>query len=76
MSVCYKTISILYILATFTTTQFPHNTDRLPPTSPYQIHYNQFHYGNRILTQSSAIPIMHNYSFIDFRNEIHLNRFV
>ena len=37
-----------------------------------QPNYNHFHYGNRILTQTSAIPIMHNYSFIDFRNEIRL----
>ena len=43
--------------------------------SPYQIHYNHFHYGNRIPTQSSTIPIMHNYSFIDFRNEIRLKPF-
>ena len=34
MSVWYKTLSILYIFATFSTTPFPHNTDRLPPTSP------------------------------------------
>lgn len=44
-------------------------------SSPYQIHYNHFHYGNRIPSQSSAIPIMHNYSFIDFRNEIRLKPF-
>ena len=43
---------------------------------PYLIHYyNHFHYGNRIPTQSSAISIMHNYSFIDFRNEIRLKPF-
>ena len=79
MSVCYKTLSILYKSATFSSafSSTPlYRIYRLPPTSPYQIHYNHFHYGNRIPSQSSAIPIMHNYSFIDFRNEIHLNRFV
>ena len=44
-------------------------------SSPYQIHYNHFHYGKRIPSQLSAIPIMHNYSFIDFRNEIRLKPF-
>ena len=39
------------------------------------LHYNHFHYGNRIPTQSSAIPIMYNYSFINFRNEIRLKPF-
>ena len=76
MSVCYKTISILYILATFSTPPLLSRTNRLLVSSPYLIHYNHFHYRNRIPSQSSAIPIMHNYSFIDFRNKIHLNRFV
>lgn len=62
MSVCYKTLSILYILAVSSYTIFPHSTDRLLASSPYLIHYNHFHYGNRIQSQSSAIPIMHNYS--------------
>ena len=39
------------------------------------LHYNHFYYGNRIPSQSSAILIMHNYSFIDFRNEIRLKPF-
>ena len=39
------------------------------------LHYNHFHYGNRIHNQSSAIPIMYNYSFINFRNEIRLKPF-
>lgn len=75
MSVCYKTLSILYISAALPSTPFHHSTDRLLASSPYQIHYNHFHYRNRIPTQSSAIPIMHNYSFIDFRNEIRLKPF-
>lgn len=75
MSVCYKTIPILYIFATFSSTSFHHSTDRLLSSSPYLIHYNHFHYGNRIPSQSSPIPIMHNYSFIDFRNEIRLKPF-
>ena len=68
MSVCYKTLSILYILAASSTTVSHFS-------SPYQIHYNHFHYGNRIPHQSSVIPIMHNYSFTDFRNEIRLKPF-
>ena len=36
---------------------------------------NHFYYGNRIPSQLSVIPIMHNYSFIDFRNEIRLKPF-
>ena len=75
MSVCYKTLSILYLFTTFSSTPFHHSADRLLASSPYRIHYNHFHYGNRIPTQSSAILIMHNYSFIDFRNEIHLKPF-
>ena len=35
------------------------------------LHYNHFHYGNRIQTQSSAIPIMYNYS-----SELHKYSFV
>ena len=69
MLVCYKTLSILYILAALQYTIVSHLS------SSYQIHYNHFHYGNRIPSQSSAIPIMHNYSFIDFRNEIRLKPF-
>ena len=74
MSVCYKTLSILYILAAFPSMAVSHLI-QITPTSPYQIRYNHFHYGNRIPRQSSPIPIMHNYSFIDFRNEIHLKPF-
>ena len=69
MLVCYKTLSILYILAAL------QETIGAQLSSSYQIHYNHFHYGNRIPSQSSAIPIMHNYSFIDFRNEIRLKPF-
>ena len=69
MSVCYKTLLILYISAALPYTTVSHLS------SPYLIHYNHFHYGNRIPRQSSAIPIMYNYSFIDFRNEIRLKPF-
>ena len=74
MSVCYKTLSILYIFRAPIYNSFSYTTvSHL--SFPYQIHYNHFHYGNRIPRQSSAIPIMHNYSFIDFRNEIRLKPF-
>ena len=75
MSVCYKTLSILYLFTTFSSTPFHHSADKLLASSPYRIHYNHFHYGNQIPHQLSAIPIMHNYSFIDFRNEIRLKPF-
>ena len=75
MSVYYKTLSILYIYFTHPYTAVSHLRQFSHLSSPYQIHYNHFHYGNRIPSQSSAIPIMHNYSFIDFRNEIHLKPF-
>ena len=70
MSVCYKTLSILYIFAALLICFLIYNRFLL-----HQPHYNHFHYGNRIPSQSSAIPIMHNYSFIDFRNEIRLKPF-
>ena len=73
MSVCYKTLSILYMFATFSSVFL--STAVFSSFIPYLIHYNHFHYGNRIPNQSSAIPIMHNYSFIDFRNEIRLKPF-
>ena len=78
MSVCYKPyqfyicLSLSYLLSHIQQFLIWYS---LPPTSSYQIHYNHFHYGNRIPSQSSAIPIMHNYSFIDFRNEICLKPF-
>ena len=72
MSVCYKTLSILYILAAFSSMAVSH---LIQITDTINLHYNHFHYGNRIPSQSSAIPIMHNYSFIDFRNEIRLKAF-
>ena len=75
MSVYYKTLLILYIFRAPINNSFSY-TAVSHLSSPYLIHYNHFHYGNRIPRQSSAIPLMHNYSFIDFRNEIHLNRFV
>ena len=50
---------------------YTHITD----SAPYWSHYNHFHYRNHIPTQSSPIPIMHKYSFIVFRNEIHLTTF-
>ena len=73
MSVYYKTLLILYIFRAPINNSFSYMAvSHL--SSPYLIHYNHFHYGNRIPRQSSAIPIMHNYSysFIDFRNEIRL----
>ena len=70
MSVCYKTLSILYIFAALPICFLIYNRFLL-----YQPNYNHFHYGNRIQSQSSVIPIMHNYSFIDFRNEIRLKPF-
>ena len=39
MSVCYKTISILYILATFSTPPLLSRTNRLLVSSPYLIHF-------------------------------------
>ena len=74
MSVYYKTLLILYIFRAPINSSFSYTTvSHL--SSSYLIHYNYFHYGNRIPNQSSAIPIMHNYSFIDFRNEIRLKQF-
>ena len=70
MSICYKTLSILYILATFSSAVSSYTDYYL-----YQPNYNRFHYGNHIPRQSSTIPIMHKYSFIDFRNEIRLKPF-
>ena len=74
MSVYYKTLLILYIFRAPINSSFSYTTvSHL--SFPYQIHYNHFHYGNQIPRQLSAIPIMHNYSFIDFRNEIRLKPF-
>ena len=70
MSVCYKTLSILYISAALPICFLIYNRFLL-----HQPNYNHFHYGNRIPSQLSVIPIMHNYSFIDFRNEIRLKQF-
>ena len=70
MSVCYKTLSILYISSALPICFLIFDSFLL-----HQPNYNHFHYGNRIPNQSSAILIMHNYSFIDFRNEIRLKPF-
>ena len=72
MSVCYDNhINSIYIYHTPIYSSFSSYTDYYlqPPN------YSHFHYGNRIQSQSSEIPIMHNYSFIDFRNEIRLKSF-
>ena len=72
MSIYYKSfVNSLYICRTHIYNCFSSTTDY----HLYQPNYNHFHYGNRIQTQSSAILIMHNYSFIDFRNEIRLKPF-
>ena len=55
MSVCYKTLSILYIFAALPYTSVSHLI-QMNVFITYQIHYNHFHYGNRIPRQSSAIP--------------------
>ena len=70
MSVCYKTLLILYISVALPICFLTYNRFLLN-----QPHYNHFHYGNRIPRHLSAIPIMHNYSFTNFRNEIRLKPF-